>query len=213
MESKLLIDIGNSAIKWRLNGVDNYCNIDQFSVSQLPLADETWLSCVNDKLLHLLPNANIVNNRPYKNLQFNYKLSELGVDRYLAIIAVFENNLKQNSLIIDIGTAITFDLLIDNIHKGGIITAGIDILRKSFDKFNSNIEFSQNIATNTKDAWSLGTKNMVQHTIQQTITDFQQQYSDLQVIITGGRGAFAQYGKYKSNLVLDGVECFVKYNN
>jgi type III pantothenate kinase len=55
----------------------------------------------------------------------------LGVDRWLALLAA-HRGWATPALVVDAGTAITFDLLLaDGSHLGGLILPGIDMMRKS----------------------------------------------------------------------------------
>jgi len=55
------------------------------------------------------------------NIEVNYK--QVGSDRLTNAISVLNN--KDNFIIIDFGTATTFDVIIKNDYKGGIIAPGI----------------------------------------------------------------------------------------
>ena len=55
------------------------------------------------------------------NIEANYK--QVGSDRIANAIGVINN--KENFIILDFGTATTFDVLIKNTYKGGIISPGI----------------------------------------------------------------------------------------
>ena len=55
------------------------------------------------------------------NIEANYK--QVGSDRIANAISVINN--KENFIILDFGTATTFDVLIKNTYKGGIISPGI----------------------------------------------------------------------------------------
>ena len=55
------------------------------------------------------------------NIEANYK--QVGSDRIANAIRVINN--KENFIILDFGTATTFDVLIKNTYKGGIISPGI----------------------------------------------------------------------------------------
>ncbi len=57
--------------------------------------------------------------------------SRFGVDRWLALIAAHADR-RQASLIVDAGSAATFDLLLaDGRHLGGLILPGIEMMRTS----------------------------------------------------------------------------------
>ena len=65
------------------------------------------------------------------NIEVNYK--QVGSDRLTNAISVLNN--KDNFIIIDFGTATTFDVIIKNNYKGGIIAPGIQIsLNSLIDK-------------------------------------------------------------------------------
>jgi len=65
------------------------------------------------------------------NIKVNYK--QVGSDRLTNAISALNN--KDNFIIIDFGTATTFDVIIKNDYKGGIIAPGIEIsLNNLIDK-------------------------------------------------------------------------------
>ncbi len=65
------------------------------------------------------------------NIKVNFK--QVGSDRLTNAISLL--NSKDNFIILDFGTATTFDVIIKNIYKGGIIAPGIKIsLNTLFDK-------------------------------------------------------------------------------
>ena len=78
--------------------------------------------------------CNEVKNLDLKSLikiKVNYK--QVGSDRITNAISLMNN--KNNFIILDFGTATTFDVLISNNYKGGIISPGIKIsLNTLFDK-------------------------------------------------------------------------------
>jgi len=64
-----------------------------------------------------------LNLKSILNINVNYK--QVGSDRLANAISVFEKN--KNFIILDFGTATTFDVLIGNNYKGGIISPGIKL--------------------------------------------------------------------------------------
>ena len=75
------------------------------------------------------------------------KIDSLGYDRIGGSIgALFTFPNFKNHLIIDIGTCITYDIVSDNIYKGGQISPGINLRLKSFSDANSklpNLKFQE----------------------------------------------------------------------
>jgi type III pantothenate kinase len=61
-----------------------------------------------------------------KIIKFNYNYNQLGADRIANTFAAIENYGK-NSLVVDFGTATTFDVVINNVYQGGLISPGINI--------------------------------------------------------------------------------------
>ena len=61
-----------------------------------------------------------------KNIKFNYNYNQLGADRIANTFAAIKNYGK-NSLVVDFGTATTFDIIINNVYQGGLICPGINI--------------------------------------------------------------------------------------
>jgi type III pantothenate kinase len=61
-----------------------------------------------------------------KTIKFNYNYSQLGADRIANTFAAIKKYGK-NSLVVDFGTATTFDVIIDNVYQGGLISPGINI--------------------------------------------------------------------------------------
>ena len=85
----------------------------------------------------------------------------LGSDRFFAMLGAMNQFSKNPLLVIDIGSAMTFDVIDgDGYHQGGLIMPGLGVLRKSFSKFEtSNVSTSfDDLATNTNDAWKNGTQ-------------------------------------------------------
>ena len=61
-----------------------------------------------------------------KRIEFNYVKNQLGADRIANSFAAL-NKFGENSLVIDFGTATTFDLIINSKYEGGLIAPGISI--------------------------------------------------------------------------------------
>ena len=123
---------------------------------------------------------------------------------------------KKALLVIDIGSAMTFDVIDNNgLHQGGLIMPGLSALRNSFTKFETT-DVSTNIdglANNTKDAWKSGTQVMLLSSINDQIEKFNEMFSDGIVTICGGlvheiKNELPESVQIFDNLVLDGLECY-----
>ncbi len=221
MDNSILIDVGNTAIKWLFKGEYSSVLISDFSLDLLPKSERMLISCVGDKsLLKGLDKAVFVQS-PAQFGQFvsAYQTPQtLGVDRFLAMIASIDQYPNQTRLIIDAGSALTFDLVLaDGRHQGGLIMPGLVILRHSFAQFSSESKqlILKETANNTQHAWEYGTSQMFMSVIEQQIQTHLSQYGDLQVILTGGDAKIIAYRLQcsvviKPHLVLDGLALYAQ---
>jgi len=90
---------------------------------------------------------NINANNVPKNIKFKYKLSQLGADRIANTFAA-TNKYNKNVLVVDFGTATTFDLIENNNYEGGLITPGINISHDSLVSYASKLKKVSIIKTN-----------------------------------------------------------------
>ena len=223
-QSNIYIDIGNSAVKWRTLESDVYSkHVDEFLTSTLPQADSAWVSAVAnldivEDLKSLFKEFHLVDSqKKCNNLVVAYDdPSSLGSDRFFAMLGAMNQFSKKPLLVIDIGSAMTFDVINgDGIHQGGLIMPGLGALRISFSKFETT-DLTTNIdglARNTTDAWKNGTRAMLISSINDQIEKFNEIYSDGIVTICGGlvheiKNELPSPIQIFDNLVLDGLECY-----
>lgn len=148
----------------------------------------------------------------------------LGGDRLAAAIgakAIYPNN---NVLVIDFGTAITFDFVTaENEYVGGNISPGISMRLSALNHFTGNlplVPFDENfnlIGTSTERAILNGVINGIIFEVDGYISRFGDKYSDLRIIFTGGDGNFFAnqvknpiFATY--NLVVFGLNRILEYN-
>ena len=223
-QSNIYIDIGNSTVKWRTLESDVYSKyVDEFLTSTLPQADSAWVSAVAnldivEDLKSLFKEFHLVESqKKCSNLVVAYDdPSSLGSDRFFAMLGAMNQFSKKPLLVIDIGSAMTFDVINgDGIHQGGLIMPGLAALRISFSKFETT-DLTTNIdglARNTTDAWKNGTRAMLISSINDQIEKFNEIYSDGMVTICGGfvdeiKNELSNSVHIFDNLVLDGLECY-----
>ena len=223
-QSKIFIDIGNSAVKWRTKESNVYFeSVDKFLSNTLPQADSAWVSAVAN--LHIIEDfeshfdkVNLIQTQSqFYDLKIAYEdSSSLGSDRFFAMLGAMTHYPKKPLLVIDVGSAMTFDVIDeDGLHQGGLIMPGLGALRKSFPKFETS-DVSKSIstlATNTTDAWKNGTQAMLISSINDQIEKFNEIYSDGIVTFCGGyaeeiKNELPNSVQIFDNLVLDGLECY-----
>jgi len=135
----LLLDVGNTAVKWRLledineyrplrGGVLTFDRLEELKrFSGIP---HKWVSSVkpsvNPKLVEILKNPHFVEVEDCKNLiKVEYKTPHtLGIDRLLN--AVGGSFYGDTFAVVSFGTATVVDLIIDRTFKGGVIFLGVE---------------------------------------------------------------------------------------
>lgn len=148
----------------------------------------------------------------------------LGKDRLAAAVGANELFPDQNLLIIDAGTAITYDLVSEkNQFVGGNISPGLQMRFKALNHFTGKlplISYSddfQTIGKNTTDAIRAGVQNGILFEIDQTIDLFNRNYQNLQIVMTGGDSIFfdkkLNYSIFVHfNLTLIGLNRILEHN-
>ena len=196
-QSNLYIDIGNSAIKWRTSDSKVFSeDIENFSVTALNQSNVVWLSAVahsdivQDLSVYFETIYIIKPQQKFGTLTLSYyDPSMLGVDRFSAMLGAINHFPNHPLLVIDIGSAITFDVVDKTgLHHGGLIMPGIKALRGSFEKFKtSDLSLHlKSLANNTDDAWKQGTYAMIIGAMNYQIKSFQSNFSDGVVTACGG---------------------------
>ena len=223
-QSSLFIDIGNSAVKWRTRDSEVFTQkVDIFSSKLLPEAELAWVSAVaHPNIVQAIKvqftNVKLVEPlKQYGRLTLSYDdPSKLGVDRFLAMLGALERFPDIPLLVIDAGSAVTFDVIDNNgMHQGGLIMPGIKALRQSFPKFSlGDLSLkSSSLKNSTKGAWQSGTHAMLVSAINSQIQNFELKYPGGVVTICGGVAKeilkeLPISVKPYDNLVLDGLESY-----
>ena len=223
-QSSLFIDIGNSAVKWRTCDSEVFTQkVDIFSSKLLPEAELAWVSAVaHPNIVQAIKvqftNVKLVEPlKQYGRLTLSYDdPSKLGVDRFLAMLGALECFPDPPLLVIDAGSAVTFDVLDSKgLHQGGLIMPGIKALRESFIKFSTNDVSLKTVElkNSTQEAWKSGTHAMLVSAINSQIRNFELKYPSGVVTICGGivkeiLKELPVSVKPFDNLVLDGLESY-----
>lgn len=157
-------------------------------------------------------------------LEVQYNRENIGSDRLAAAVASHHLAKGSEVLVVDSGTAITFERITANgIYLGGNISPGIDTRLKSLHHFTSrlplvsSIETNGDIGTNTKDAITLGVMKGIYFEIDGYIDELKKTHPDAIVIVTGGY-SHCMKNKLRNkvyiipNLVLMGLNLILEYN-
>jgi type III pantothenate kinase len=126
--------------------------------------------------------------------------------------------------VIDAGTALTYDLLINQTYYGGSISPGMAMRFRALNSFTGKlplVEHDDNEivfpANNTVDGIKAGVVNGIVFEINEYIRKFEKQYSNLLTVITGGDSEFLgriiEPGHHtEPDLVIFGLNNILEYN-
>ena len=197
----ILVDIGNTHLKYAevVDGmIGEIATCDNISDLLNRYPDHVrFIACstrsekvATDRVIEL-------NHQTKLPIQLEYDTPHtLGMDRVAAAIGAYELFPAENSLIIDLGTCMTMDLLTkDGIFKGGIIAPGFRMRMKAMAKQTANLpniafEWDQistkTLGKTTKECLLAGSYNGILNDIEGTIQRLSADFTSINVILTGG---------------------------
>lgn len=164
---------------------------------------------------------------PSLKLPFNTQYQtpkSLGNDRLAAIAGAYSLYPNTDVLVIDAGTAITFDLLIrDKGYLGGAISPGIEMRYKALHEFTDKLpllsiqKIQGLIGNSTDESIAKGVQNGVIFEIEGYLTKIGEKYPQLTVLLTGGDAQFFDNKLKKTifvvpNLTLLGLNLILNHN-
>jgi type III pantothenate kinase len=138
----------------------------------------------------------------------------LGLDRLAAMVAVAALFPKQNTLVVDAGTCITYDMLdAQATFFGGSISPGIQMRFKALHEFTGRLplvsfsaESTTLVGTDTLSALQSGVVNGVTAEVEGIITQYQQKYPQLNVVFCGGDANFFD-SRLKNSIFASNSSC------
>lgn len=148
----------------------------------------------------------------------------LGMDRVAAVAGAYNKYSSSDVLVIDAGTAITYDLLVNGKYEGGAISPGIEMRFKALNTFTGRLPLveknEKEISFPAKDTISgirAGVINGVVFEINEYIRNFEKYHADNIVMITGGDSAYlcnliGHKHIIEPDLVLLGLNNILEYN-
>jgi len=159
---------------------------------------------------------------PVKNC---YKTKEsLGKDRIAAVTGAYNIFPGENVMVIDFGTAITYEIINGKAeYLGGNISPGVSMRFRALNKFTRNLplltvkEKYELFASDTDNAIISGVLNGVFFEVESYIREIGKKFKELKIILTGG-DCFLFDKRVKStifvdlNLVLKGLNTILNYN-
>ena len=239
----LIIDVGNTNVKLAvfqdneivnkqivdLDAIDikiieltkKYNNLGKAIISSVGRLSEPQIANISNCISTIVLDSKT--RVPFKN---KYKTPEtLGVDRIALVSASVLKYSKNNVLIIDAGTCITYDFInTKNEYLGGAISPGISTRYKSLNNLTANLPLLKRkapkklIGKSTKQSIHSGVINGISMEIDGIVNKYRKKYKDLTVILTGGdQEIFALNLKNpifaNSNIQAIGLNRILNYND
>jgi len=206
--SYLLIDVGNTKAKYCLmennryqllsyeEALDSLNKVDGIVIAEV--ANNEEVLNIRSKAKSLSLNVVVAEVTPESfGVVCGYpKYRNLGIDRWLAVLAAEELYPNENLLIVDAGTALTIDFLTaEKRHLGGWIIPGLDLMKSSIVSKAPGVFAG---TSNVKDIFGMDTPSALNNgcisacigTLKQAenyLSEFVQ--DDVKIIITGGNGS------------------------
>jgi len=236
----LIIDAGNTLIKYAV--FDNFNIIfydynSEFTEAhyliikkKFPAINQIIFSNVGHhqlKFLNILPDIKIIefsSHTPIPIINLYQSPETLGMDRLAAVIGANQLYPKENIMVIDLGSAITYDFINNNSeYLGGNISPGLEMRFKALNNFTSKLplltpnENFNPIGKNTNEAILTGVEQGLVFEISSYIDYFSQYFTDLKVLLTGGNCFFFEkilknHIFVNPNLLLIGLNKILEYN-
>lgn len=239
---KLVIDIGNSRIKFAviINGKLSKSQFEDYDKNNFVKKIGTLLSfsvqynsvgisCANTEHTSYIKNRfkkeeNIflISTDSKLPIKIDYAKT-LGTDRISGALGAIKKYPKnKNLLVIDFGTATTYNLISNKIFKGGLITPGIQTALKSLIQNtslpNPNLKFKKKLYyNNTLDNISSGVILQSLLFTERIISEYKKEFKNLFVIATGGNAGLIfpftkSINKREQDLNLEGLNYFLEFN-
>ncbi len=238
----LIIDAGNSLVKFAIfekgtllfdDSVGNeqfvdhikdifkkYPKIKYAIVSSVGHIDEKDIAVLSIFCqVHLLSHAS---KTPFKN---SYATpTTLGVDRIALATAAFYHNPNGNTLVLDAGTCLTYDMVNDyGEYLGGAISPGLMMRYSALHEYTSKLPLLSPtpimdfIGNSTDTSIHSGVLNGISVEIDGVIDQYRNRFAHLTVILTGGDSQFLSKRLKNtifanSKFLLEGLNYLLEYN-
>ena len=196
--------------------------LDAAIYSSVASVDKTLLSLLTEQLSTVC----MVDERVAVPVQVAYDRSRLGSDRIAAVVGAY--SLAPQGvplLVIDLGTAITFEYVSPSgEYMGGNISPGLYTRLKALNHFTSRLPLIQDLeqqerafGQTTIEAISIGVLRGVIHEIQGYIEEIKAKDPEAMIFVTGGDASVIEHAlpqdvRVEPDLVLYGLNKILEYN-
>jgi len=201
--------------------LDKFPGIQHVIVSSVHEPESDFLGFISKKVNKLIA---VDNSTPVPITNLYQTPDTLGKDRLAALVGAYTIFPDSNVLIIDTGTAITYDFLDSgNKYSGGNISPGMEMRFKALNQYTRKLpkvsakNASPEMGFDTESSIISGVTNGIIFEMNSYIGIFTQKHKDLKIILTGGDANFFVKKLKKTifvipNLVLVGLNHILQYN-
>ena len=186
----------NNNISQSLKTLFNHRTISKYNFDYKICTISSVVPGIDQKIIIFFQSLNFkvltvkISNIPQK-IKFHYKFGQLGADRIANTFSAIEKY-GNDCIIIDFGTATTFDVIKNRVYEGGIISPGINISHEALVKNASKL--NKILIVRTKSIVGKNTKSSMQ-------SGFYWGYISL---INGIINKIIIQKKFKPNIILTG---------
>lgn len=202
----LIIDQGNTATKLHLFEGGKSVKKKVFSKEQCTETQQ-WITKYAKKVVAVLVSS-VTSDKYEIDNQHTFVLGEftpipilngyktpktLGRDRLANAVACWVKNPNKNSICIDIGTCIKYDLITaEGNYLGGNISPGINMRYKALHHFTDKLplltpkDIDFGFGTTTESSLNNGVQHAIFHEINGFIQHYTKEFSQLTIFMTGG---------------------------
>ena len=177
-----------------------------------------------DLATHGIPYVHILSHNSKLPFRNDYETPEtLGPDRLAAVAGAYLFFKSKNVLIIDAGSAVTYDFLNGDTYSGGNISPGLAMRFRALHRFTDKLPLASTTekymspGKSTLGAITAGVIDGLIFEISEYISSFQQKHTGGEVILTGGDSGYLKERislkvNYMPDIVIDGLNYILEYN-
>ncbi len=237
----LIVDIGNSRVKSAVidrteivwSGVSG-----EFSAAEVESLCRNFdlrrsivcstrgdVRCVVDALREIVGHSMLCDRDTPIPIKNSYSTPEtLGCDRLAAAVGARELSSAENQLIIDLGTAITIDLVTaSGGFEGGVISPGVEMRLRALNEFTAALPKCNptsdviDVARSTNEAIEQGVMRGVEYELMGHIAKMSEKYCEIDIIFAGGDAKYFDLQIKNaifapSELIFVGLNRILEYN-
>jgi type III pantothenate kinase len=240
VDRKLAVDIGNTRTKLAvfkgtvlehteqirhlsvrlLIGLVHQFDISYVIISTVKHLAKTMISFINKD-----PRVFLLSHQMRFPFEVGYKTPQtLGLDRLAGVAGAWSIFPNQNSMVIDAGTCIKYEIITkDGIYRGGNIAPGLRMRLEAMHLLTSKLPHVEpfdrykSIGTDTTSALQVGACTGAIHEVEGVMAEYKKTFGELNILLTGGDSHFFVNNlKTKifeaPNLVLQGLNEILEYN-